>query len=143
RDVGAAPDASPGEEFGCREVVAAGVVLRRALADAENLGDLDQAEEIVRRHRSGLYGRHRPENRARRGLPSFRRNVTLEGQCFYRGEGGSLARVRETWPTLEVRQRYPWSDWLDGQIWELERGRDFDAKPKTFAQNAHMQAKRR
>jgi hypothetical protein len=29
----------------------------------------------------------------------------------------------------ESSRRYPWDDWLDGDIWELRFGEDFDSHP--------------
>ena len=34
------------------------------------------------------------------------------------------------------RRSYPWSRWLDGGVWELRQGEDFDCEPKTFVQCA-------
>jgi hypothetical protein len=40
--------------------------------------------------------------------------------------------------------RFAWDQWLDGQVWELLAGDDFDAsKPATFRRNARVQAKER
>ena len=27
------------------------------------------------------------------------------------------------------RNRYPWSDWFDGDIWKIDAGRDFNTEP--------------
>ena len=39
-------------------------------------------------------------------------------------------------------QRYPWEQWLDGQIWELTRGEDFSSKPETFRRSVYLAAER-
>lgn len=39
--------------------------------------------------------------------------------------------------------RYPWEEWLDGGIWKLKQGEDFQAKLQTFRSNAGTQAKKR
>ena len=41
------------------------------------------------------------------------------------------------------RSMYPWDELLDGSPWELVAGEDFASKPKTFIQNARLQARRR
>lgn len=44
------------------------------------------------------------------------------------------------------RQKYPWSQWLNGQIWALKSAEDgsadFTIKPASFANNAASYAKR-
>ena len=46
------------------------------------------------------------------------------------------------------RNRYPWDDWFDGDIWKITRGEDFDAEPlmmeriiRTRASNKNHRAK--
>jgi hypothetical protein len=39
--------------------------------------------------------------------------------------------------------RHDWDELLNGDIWKLRHGTDYDAKSKTFIQNARHQAKRR
>ena len=29
-------------------------------------------------------------------------------------------------------QKYPWEKWLDGRVWKLTKGEDFDSDPKMF-----------
>jgi hypothetical protein len=36
---------------------------------------------------------------------------------------------------------YPWSDWLDGQIWELTPGEDFKVSVAAFQAMAHKYAR--
>ena len=36
----------------------------------------------------------------------------------------------------EYRVRYPWGDWLDGSLWELQQGVDFSCKVHSFCVNA-------
>lgn len=53
-----------------------------------------------------------------------------------------MARKLEAFPSA-TGARYPWDEWLDGSVWELVRGDDFNAKTATFRANAQIQAKRR
>jgi hypothetical protein len=53
-----------------------------------------------------------------------------------------MPRKLEQFPSAAV-SRYPWDELLNGDAWELVQGDDFDAKPRTFIQNARAQAKRR
>lgn len=39
------------------------------------------------------------------------------------------------------RVRYPWLDWLDGNMWELKHGVDFQVAPRAFVQQAHAAAR--
>ena len=46
------------------------------------------------------------------------------------------------------RNRYPWDEWFDGDIWKITRGEDFDAEPlmmeriiRTRASNKNHRAK--
>ena len=40
-------------------------------------------------------------------------------------------------------ERSIWGEWLDGRIWRLERGHDFDVIPDTLDKRARAAAKRR
>ena len=53
-----------------------------------------------------------------------------------------MARKLDTFPTA-AGSRYPWDEWLDGNVWELVHGDDFTAKPSTFRSIASGQAKKR
>jgi len=39
--------------------------------------------------------------------------------------------------------RYPWDKWLDGQVWELKRGVDFDTTLESFVGTARKAARAR
>jgi hypothetical protein len=54
-----------------------------------------------------------------------------------------MARVIDGFPAAATHSRYPWDQWLDGQVWELVAGEDFTSKPETIRQNAAVQAQRR
>ena len=54
-----------------------------------------------------------------------------------------MARTLESFPEVPSQARHAWDKWLDGQVWRLEHGDDFRAKPRTFVANARLQAKRR
>jgi hypothetical protein len=44
---------------------------------------------------------------------------------------------------FEMRGRptkYPWDRWLDGRIWKLERGVDFQPEPQNFRQCVYSAA---
>ena len=53
-----------------------------------------------------------------------------------------MARKLEAFPAAKG-SRYPWAEWLDGSVWELVQGDDFQAKTATFRTNAQTQAKKR
>jgi hypothetical protein len=53
-----------------------------------------------------------------------------------------MARRLDAFPA-PTGTRYPWSEWLDGSVWELVRGADFDSKTATFRTNVQTQAKKR
>lgn len=38
---------------------------------------------------------------------------------------------------------YPWSQWLNGRIWELTQGEDFDVSSQDFQAICHRRAKAR
>jgi hypothetical protein len=49
----------------------------------------------------------------------------------------------DIFPALPSQARHDWPKLLNGEIWQLRRGEDFQGKAKTFVQNARAQAKRR
>jgi hypothetical protein len=38
------------------------------------------------------------------------------------------------------RQKYPWSDWTDGSVWQIRRGEDYDVATENMRVNLHMKA---
>jgi hypothetical protein len=53
-----------------------------------------------------------------------------------------MARTLDDFPASNGR--FAWDQWLDGQVWELLAGDDFDAsQPATFRINARLKAKER
>ena len=54
-----------------------------------------------------------------------------------------MARRVKAFPESVRATKYPWADWLDGQIWELKAGDDFDGKPTNFRSVALAQARKR
>jgi hypothetical protein len=54
-----------------------------------------------------------------------------------------VARRVKEFPEPVRPSKYPWGDWLDGQIWELKSGEDFDGKPTNFRSVALAQARNR
>lgn len=55
-----------------------------------------------------------------------------------------MAEILDTWPTItRTRQsRYPWSEWTNGQIWQVKAGEDFESNIKTFVQGLYAYGKR-
>jgi hypothetical protein len=53
-----------------------------------------------------------------------------------------MARRLDAFPA-PTGARYPWDKWLDGSVWELVRGDDFQSKLSTLRANAQSQAKKR
>jgi glycine cleavage system aminomethyltransferase T len=43
-----------------------------------------------------------------------------------------MARTLDAFPEGSGRGSYPWNEWLDGKIWELEAGVDFTVKLDSF-----------
>jgi hypothetical protein len=39
------------------------------------------------------------------------------------------------------RAKYPWGDWLNGEVWELVKGEDFTINPMTMMRSAHAKAR--
>jgi hypothetical protein len=54
-----------------------------------------------------------------------------------------VARRVKAFPEAVRPTKYPWADWLDGEIWELKSGEDFDGKPTNFRSVALSQARNR
>ena len=54
-----------------------------------------------------------------------------------------MARRVKAFPEPVRASKYPWADWLDGEIWELKSGEDFDGKPTNFRSVALAQARNR
>ena len=38
-------------------------------------------------------------------------------------------------------RKYPWEEWLDGSIWELTHGKDFEPAPRVFRTMAYTRAR--
>ena len=53
-----------------------------------------------------------------------------------------MARQLDSFPALPARQ-YPWEEWLDGRVWQLTKGEDYNSRATTVIANARLQAKRR
>jgi hypothetical protein len=54
-----------------------------------------------------------------------------------------MARKVEAFPKAPDSSRYPWEEWLDGDVWELAQGEDFKGKSNAFRSNARSRAKKR
>lgn len=57
---------------------------------------------------------------------------------------GKMANKIRTFPKRQMGrpETYPWSDWLDGGIWQLVKGDDFDCEAKSFRHSAYSAATR-
>lgn len=53
-----------------------------------------------------------------------------------------MSRVVEAFPS-KPWAKYPWDQWLDGRIHELQRGQDFDVLPQRVAHAAYNWAERK
>lgn len=52
-----------------------------------------------------------------------------------------MARKLDAFPGLSTR-RYPWEEWLNGEVWQLFPDEDFAAKTRTIVAGARTRAKR-
>ncbi|MHB8742553.1 MAG: hypothetical protein ACYC9L_05445 [Sulfuricaulis sp.] len=52
-----------------------------------------------------------------------------------------MARKTSTYEFKRAKGRYPWDEWLDGNIWELLKGEDFTSI-ESFRSSAQTQAKK-
>lgn len=56
--------------------------------------------------------------------------------------GGGMAEVLSEFP-LRNTAKYDWDKWLDGRIWRLVRGEDFDLTLDQFRNQVHNRARAR
>jgi hypothetical protein len=54
-----------------------------------------------------------------------------------------VAKRVDQFPQQPSQSIYPWDEWLDGSVWELEQGVDFKGTPATFRSVAIGQARKR
>jgi hypothetical protein len=54
-----------------------------------------------------------------------------------------MAQRVDQFPDQPSKSIYPWDDWLDGAVWELEAGTDFRGTSSTFRSVAIVQARKR
>jgi hypothetical protein len=47
------------------------------------------------------------------------------------------------WPARAANQKYPWDEWLDGDIWQLTPGEDFTAATEMFRRQCYSAARGR
>jgi hypothetical protein len=52
-----------------------------------------------------------------------------------------MARKLEAFPGLSTR-RYPWEEWLNGEVWELFSDEDFTAKTRTIVATARIRGRK-
>jgi len=54
-----------------------------------------------------------------------------------------MARVVKKFTRGAVKKgKYPWDQWMNGQIWRLTQGVDFHCGPEAFRTNAYQRAAR-
>ena len=51
-----------------------------------------------------------------------------------------MARTVKTMPASRRGQKYPWTEWCDGKIWELTPGEDFECSIDSMRQQAYQAA---
>lgn len=54
-----------------------------------------------------------------------------------------MATTLESFDFTDGRGKHNWDLWLDGQIWRLTKGEDFDSKPSSLRASAAKQADNR
>ena len=57
-----------------------------------------------------------------------------------------MAHVLDSFPEdgfHRGREKYPWDEWFDGQVWQLNRGIDFPSTPGEFRSQVYVAARRR
>jgi hypothetical protein len=52
-----------------------------------------------------------------------------------------MARKLDAFPGLSTR-RYPWEEWLNGEVWQLFPDEDFTSKTPTLVAGARIRAKK-
>lgn len=52
-----------------------------------------------------------------------------------------MAERLDAFPGLSTR-RYPWEEWLNGDVWQLFAGEDYTSKTRTIIAGARARAKR-
>lgn len=53
-----------------------------------------------------------------------------------------MARVVKTLPSKGGNKKYPWPEWLDGRVWELTAGEDFQVDIQLMRTQANVTAAR-
>lgn len=53
-----------------------------------------------------------------------------------------MAQILPKFP-LQANAKYPWDEWLDGQIWKLVRGEDFTVAIEQFRNHVYSAARAR
>lgn len=53
-----------------------------------------------------------------------------------------MAKRLKEFPDEAARRlrRYPWAEWTDGGVWEIQRGNDYDVATENMRVNLHMKA---
>jgi hypothetical protein len=52
-----------------------------------------------------------------------------------------MARKLSEFPKPVRRAKYPWDQWLDGSVWELQAGEDYDTTTASMRASASRAAK--
>ena len=54
-----------------------------------------------------------------------------------------MAKTIESFPTnFDKRNKYPWHEWANGQIWQVVRGVDFETSSRGFSNLVYVTARR-
>ena len=54
-----------------------------------------------------------------------------------------MAETIDAFPETPTPARYPWDEWLDGRIWKLTAGDDFNGTARDFSSHIRISAYRR
>ena len=54
----------------------------------------------------------------------------------------AVPRKLKSFPARQRRTKYPWDQWLDGSVWELRKGSDYDIDTLSLRALAGKAAKR-
>ena len=54
-----------------------------------------------------------------------------------------MAKKVSAWPKNISNTRYPWDQWLDGNIWALTKGDDFEQDSEHFRAHVYIAARNR
>jgi hypothetical protein len=56
-----------------------------------------------------------------------------------------MAHILDSFPddlSRGGKQKYPWDDWLNGQVWQLNKGVDYSSTPAEFRSQVYTAARK-